>query len=515
VGARPFWSRSDAATRLAPKDALTYQVQPGDSPRAVALRFGVSTADLLSWNGLQTNEQSLLLPGTTLKIASQSQPAGRQAWLLPDSEVMYSPGAKDLDVVRLVASHGGYLNEYRERVEGEWLLGPEVVLRAAQDHSINPRLLLAILEQRGGWLTNPETPRGLVLTYPIWSRDPRLQGLYLQLSWAANELSHAYYGWREGSYHEVQLAQGAVLPLPPDLNAATVAVLHLGARFSPGSALGAEAAARELMQTYSRLFGDPWLNEVPLFEAGLNQPHLALPFPAENPWVFTGGPHGAWGTESAWAALDFAPKWDRQRRTSKKEIVALADGVVARVALGVVVLDLDGDGYEQTGWSVLYLHILPVEGIAVGSVLAEGDPIGVAAEQGGVSHGLHLHIARKYNGEWVAADGPLPIDLDGWRVRAGAESYLGVLYRGGSELLACPYASQSLLSVGGGEMLSSPGLPDNLRGCWNSPGAVEADPVPAGQPDRSIDPNSGSASAEAFEPGPVDLPPTRLRSASY
>ena len=515
VAARPFWSGSDASSRLAPKDALTYQVQPGDSLQAVALRFGVSSADLRSWNGLATVDHSLLAPGATLKVASPSQPEGRQVWLLPDSELVYSPGAKDLDVVSLVESYGGYLNEYRERVEGEWLHGPEVVLRAAKDHSINPRLLLAILEQRGGWLTNPERPRGLVLTYPIWSRDPRLQGLYLQLSWAANELSHAYYGWREGSYHEVPLARDAVLPLPPDLNAATVAVLHLAGRFSPGSADGAEAAARELMQSYSGLFGDPWQYEVPIFEAGLNQPPLALPFPAENPWVFTGGPHGAWGTESAWAALDFAPKWDRQRRTSKKEIVALADAVVARVALGVVVLDLDGDGYEQTGWSVLYLHVVPVEGITVGSMLAEGDPIGVAAEEGGVSHGLHLHIARKYNGEWVAADGPLPIDLDGWRVRAGAESYLGVLYRGGSELLACPYASQSLLSVGGGEMLSSPGLPDNLRGCWNSPGAVEADPVPPGPLDRSTDPNTGSPSAEVFEPGPIDLPPTRFRSASY
>ena len=516
MGLRPFWSRPDAATRLAPKDALTYQVQPGDSLRAVALRFGMSTADLLAWNGLEATQEFLLAPGATLKVTSQSQSAGRQAWLLPDSELVYSPGAKDLDVVSLVESYGGYLNEYRERVEGEWLHGPEVVLRAAQDHSINPRLLLAILEQRGGWLTYPETPRGLALPYPIWPRDPRLQGLYLQLSWAANELSHAYYGWREGTYLALPSPEdGLAQPLAPDLNAASVAVLHLGARFSPGSALGAEAAARELMQSYSRLFGDPWLHEVPLFEAGLNQPHLVLPFPAENPWVFTGGPHGAWGTQSAWAALDFAPKWDRQRRTSKKEIVALADAVVARVALGVVVLDLDGDGHEQTGWSILYLHMVPVESIAVGSVLSVGDLIGVAAEEGGVSHGLHLHIARKYNGEWVAADGPLPIDLDGWRVRAGAESYLGVLYRGGSELLACPYASQSLLSVGGGEMLSSPGLPDNLRGCWNSPGAVEADPVPAGPPDRSIDPNSGSPATEALEPSPADLPPTRFRSAAY
>jgi len=515
VGARPFWSRPDAATLLAPKDALTYQVQPGDSLWAVALRFGVSTADLCSWNGLEADEQSLLAPGATLKIASLSQPAGPQAWLLPDSEVVYSPGAKDLDVVSLVASYGGYLNEYRERVEGEWLHGPEVVLRAALDHSINPRLLLAILEQRGGWLTNPEPPRGLVLTYPIWSRDPRLQGLYLQLSWAANELSHAYYGWREGSYHEVQLAQGAVLPLPPDLNAATAAVLNLGARFSPGSAPGAEAAARELMQVYSRLFGDPWLHEVPLFEAGLTQPELVLPFPAENPWVFTGGPHGAWGTESAWAALDFAPKWDRQRRTSKKEIVALADAVVARVALGVVVLDLDGDGYEQTGWSVLYLHILPVEGIAVGSMLAEGDPIGVAAEEGGVSHGLHLHIARKYNGEWVAADGPLPMNLSGWRVRAGAEAYLGVLYRQDSELLACPYASQTLLSVGGGEMPSTPGLPDNLRGCWPRPGEQEAAVLAAESPSQPPDAETLDPWPEALDPGPVNFPPTRLQPAPY
>jgi len=516
MGARPFWSRSEAATRLAPEDALSYQVQPGDSLPAVALRFGVSTADLRSWNGLEASEQSLLAPGATLKIASQSQPAGPQAWLLPDSEVVYSPSAKDLDVLSLVASYGGYLNEYRERVEGEWLHGPEVVLRAAQDHSINPRLLLAILEQRRGWLTNPETPRGLGLTYPIWSGDSRLQGLYLQLSWAANQLSQAYYGWREGTYLALPSPEdGLAQPLAPDLNAATVAVLHLGARFSPGSAPEAEAAARELMRMYSQLFGDPWLHEAPLFQAGLTQPSLVLPFPAENPWVFTGGPHGAWGTDSAWAALDFAPKWDRQRRTSKKEVVALADAIVARVAPGVVVLDLDGDGYEQTGWSVLYLHIVPVEGIAVGRVLAVGEPIGVAAEEGGVSHGLHLHIARKYNGEWVAADGPLPIDLDGWRVRAGAESYLGVLYRGGSELLACPYASQSLLSVGGGVMLSSPGLPDNLRGCWNSPGAVEADPVPAGPTDRSTDPNSESPSAEALEPGPVVLPPTKFRPAAY
>lgn len=480
----------------------------------MALRFGVNPTELRNWNVLDTPDQILLAPGEPLRIASQADPGGSVAWLLPDSELVFSPGAMDFQVSELAVSWGGYLNEYRERVAGEWMYGPQVVAQAALDHSINPRLLLAILELRGGWVSNPEKPRGLPLSYPIWSGDGRLQGLYLQLSWAANELSHAYYGWREGSHLAVPLADGTDRMLAPDLNAATAAILHLSARFA-GKDADPQPVATQLLSVYARFFGDPWQYEVPLYEAGATQPEMTLPFPAENPWVFTGGPHGAWGTEAAWAALDFAPKWDRRRRSSNKDVVALADGVVARLDTGVLVLDLDGDGFEQTGWSVLYLHVVPDESIGVGTALAKGQFIGIASEIGGVSQGLHVHIARKYNGEWVAADGPLPFNLSGWRVRAGPESYLGVLYREGSELLACPYASQTLLSVGGGEMFSPAGLPDNLRGCWSMPDSPDAPPLAAQTPDltQAVDPLD--AWMLAPDPGPLDLPPTRLISAPY
>jgi murein DD-endopeptidase MepM/ murein hydrolase activator NlpD len=508
---RPFWSPS-SAQRAAPAGARTYSAQPGDSLQAVASRFGMRTTDLRNWNVLEVSDQALLSPGSVLLVTGGIPSAGPQAWRLPDSEVVYSPGAKDFSVAQLAAASGGYLNEYRERVEGEWLLGPEVVARAARDHSINPRLLLAILEWRSGWVTNPTEPRNPRLTYPIWSGDARLQGLYLQLSWAANELSHGYYGWREGAFTELSLRDGSELPFAPDLNAATVAVEYLSARFTTRSHPDPAPSADELMQVYGRLFGDPWQHQVPIFHGDESQPPLALPFPADNPWVFTGGPHGGWGTESAWAALDFAPKWDRVHRTSQKDVVALADAVVARVERGVVVLDLDGDGFEQTGWSILYLHVVPQEGIAVGTWLAAGDLIGVAAEEGGVSHGLHLHIARKYNGEWIAAEGPLPIDLAGWRVRAGADAYLGVLYRGDTELLACPFASQTLLSVGGGEPLPNPGLPYDLRGCW--PKSDEQDgSVMAEAP--SVHSAVSPIGPETLDPGPMDLPPTRLFSAPY
>jgi hypothetical protein len=452
----------------------------------------------------------LLDPGEQLAIASTATLTGTRGWLLPDSEVVYSPGAMDFDVMEFVAAQGGYLNDYRERVGGEWMYGPQVVLRAAQDHSINPRLLLAILETRSGWLIDPQVPQGAALTYPIWRLDTRLQGLYLQLSWAANELSHGYYGWRQGDLLNLPLADGSTLPLPPDLNAATAAVDYLATRWTTRSHADPAPIAAELMRVYSRLFGDPWSYALPIYEAGVSQPHLGMPFPAENPWVFTGGPHGSWSTDSAWGALDFAPKWDRRRRTSEKEVTALADSIVARVEQGVVVLDLDGDGYEQTGWSVLYLHVVPIDGIVVGTALAEGDLIGMAAEEGGVSNGLHLHLARKYNGEWVAADGPLPLDLDGWHARAGPESYLGVLYRDGVELLACPYDSRVLLGTGGGSMLSNSPPPSNLRGCWAAPGGPDllaAAPTDQESAAELIDPQ-----LSALESGLFGLPPTLLLS---
>jgi hypothetical protein len=70
-------------------------------------------------------------------------------------------------------------------------------------------------------------------------------------------------------------------------------------------------------------------------------------------------------------------------------------------------------------------------------VLTAGDRIGHPSCEGGVSSGTHLHLSRKYNGEWIPADGNLPFILDGW-VSAGSNSpYDGTLSRDGINLEAC------------------------------------------------------------------------------
>jgi hypothetical protein len=67
----------------------------------------------------------------------------------------------------------------------------------------------------------------------------------------------------------------------------------------------------------------------------------------------------------------------------------------------------------------------------------QGDPIGHPSCEGGMSDASHLHIARKYNGEWIAADGPLPLVMSGWQFHSGATDYEGSATRDGETRHPC------------------------------------------------------------------------------
>jgi murein DD-endopeptidase MepM/ murein hydrolase activator NlpD len=142
------------------------------------------------------------------------------------------------------------------------------------------------------------------------------------------------------------------------------------------------------------------------------------------------------------AALDFAPAGDRSGCTETNAwVLASAPGQVVRSGNGVVVLDLDGDGNEQTGWAILYLHIATDGRIANGTWVETGDLLGKPSCEGGRATGTHVHMARKYNGEWIAADGPLPFVLDGWTAHAGKAPYYGTLTRDGETITASQVGS--------------------------------------------------------------------------
>jgi hypothetical protein len=69
----------------------------------------------------------------------------------------------------------------------------------------------------------------------------------------------------------------------------------------------------------------------------------------------------------------------------------------------------------------------------------QGGLIGHPSCEGGSSTGTHTHFARKYNGEWMLADGPIPFVMDGWTALAGGEPYVGKMLKGNNIVTADVY----------------------------------------------------------------------------
>jgi hypothetical protein len=195
---------------------------------------------------------------------------------------------------------------------------------------------------------------------------------------------------------------------------------------------------------HEKMFGNPWLRAQtvePLFPPNLQQPQLELPFRPGRTWALTYGPHGAWQPFDALAALDLAPSSEETGCVPSTDYVtAMAPGLVVRSAGdGAVVVDLDGDGKEQTGWVILYMHIK--DAVTVGTWLNTNDFVGYPSCLGGKATGTHTHIARKYNGEWMPADGPIPFDIGGWIAYGGKNPGDGGLVNGNKTVVACTCAS--------------------------------------------------------------------------
>lgn len=423
---------------------LLYYTQAGDTLDALAVRFSVSVAEIDSTVDLP--EHGFINPNQLVIIPQRFTNTTSPEHLLPDSEFVYTLSAIDFNVENFAAAAGGYLKNHHEYLgtHGE-TYGGAIVKQVALDNSVNPRLLLALLEYQSGWVYG-QPPTLAEQDYPLGEIDLSKKGLLRQLKWAVNYLSVGYYGWREGRLNQIEFSDGSTVYLAPDLNAGTVALQYYLSKVYDRQ--GWEQALHPengLPALYEQMFGNPWNRArvvEPLFPAELIQPELDLPFLLGRTWAYTGGPHGAWEKDGSWAAIDFAPATAVSGCVdSDAWVTATGDGVIARSERGIVVLDLDGDGFEQTGWALVYLHIADEGRTGAGRVVKAGDLLGHPSCEGGYATGTHVHIARKYNGEWMEADGPIPFNLNGWVVHAAGEPYKGTLTRDGEVITANQFGS--------------------------------------------------------------------------
>jgi LasA protease len=425
-----------------PAAYTSYYAQSGDTLEVVARHFGVQPNQVTSAEEIPA--RGLIAPGQLLTIPNLLGIPSYPSALLPDSEVIDSPSAADFNIQVFIDQAGGFLSSYSQQFKTERLTGAEIVQKVVENTSTNPRLLLAVLEFRTHWVYgNPSNPN---LTHPLGFNVPEYLGLYLELSLAARILNTGYYGWRQGNLTTLGFLGGQSARLAPQINAGTAAVQYLFAGFYPPDVWQEMLYGQDgFPRLYERMFGDPWVRAAavePLFPAGLQPPVLELPFAPGEEWSLTGGLHPDWNTGTPWGALDFAPIIvEPPCAVSVRWVLASAPGVVIRSAYSTVLLELNGDGRQHAGWVLLYMHIAQKDRVAVGTHLYTNDVIGHPSCEGGDATGTHVHLARKYNGEWIGAGDALPFVLSEWTALPGDLPYQGTLVKWDQVVTADPNAA--------------------------------------------------------------------------
>ena len=421
-----------------PGELVDYIAQTGDTIPALASRFNTTAEEIFAANPFIPADATTMPPGMPMKIPIYYLPLWADPFqIIPDHAFVNGPTLVGFNTAAYLSKTDGWLKNYRAYAGGAWRSGAGIVDYVSTNFSVSPRLLLALLEYQAGAITQPEKPSEPFL---LGFHEEYSGTVYLQLVKAANILNHGYYSWRNGKLTEFDLLNGKLFRPDPWDNAASVSVKYYFSRNYSGDQFNAAISPSGFAKTYADLFGDPWADKTVLIPGSLRQPELPLPFQTGQVWSYTGGPHTGWGTLEPYAAVDFAPPSDKSGcfvAESKYYVIAIADGIVARSELGTVVLDLDGDGDERTGWVIYYLHLATAGRAPLGQALKRGDPVGYPSCEGGHVTGTHVHMARKYNGEWLLADSPIQFILGGWTVHSGRAPYQGTLTRGSLIVTAC------------------------------------------------------------------------------
>lgn len=425
-------------TRAVPDTtAVYYTVRVGDTMSRIAILYGTTVESIMTLNHLSNADQ--LQIGQKLQVSLDAQHIGPSDHLIPDSEMVLGPGYTDFDVETFVSSHGGFLNPYVEPVMGVTMKGAEIVELVARQYSVGPRVLLSLLELKGGWVTNP-SPSYQQQLFPLDFVGPEYwQGLYHQLIMVADALNTGFYGWWYDNVWLLQTQDGSYTRYSEQLNAGTAAIQYTLAKSAVNHADLLEVLNR-FTDVYDQLFGNPFDYAVePLIPVDAPDLNLSLPWSKGETWYLSGGPHPGWGTLGALSALDFVTgERNIGCQISQGWVTAATDGTVVMSHDGMVLQDVDGDGEMGTGWVLLYMHIAAQERVAEGTHLSTGDKIGHPSCEGGVSYASHLHLARRYNGLWIAVDdGRWPITLSGWSASPGSQAYEGTLTKDGLVKTAC------------------------------------------------------------------------------
>jgi len=157
-----------------------YYAQSGDMLSAIAQRFGVEEFEITSDADL--TKTTLIDPGTLLVIPNKIyEPTTPNIQIMPDAEIVFSVTAADFDIEGFVKKQGGYLSSFRDYLGSTgWIQGYDAIERLAYENSINPRMILGLLEYESRWVSSQ--PIDLLHTdFPMGFNDYHYKGMSVQM----------------------------------------------------------------------------------------------------------------------------------------------------------------------------------------------------------------------------------------------------------------------------------------------------------------------------------------------
>ncbi len=362
--------------------------------------------------------------------------------IIADGRLVFSPALFDFDVQIFLSSRSSQLANCKEEIEQQYWTAAEIVKFNAHYFSINPQVLLTLLQLQSGVVDNPASDPD-ALDYAMGYYSPEFSGLYKQVNWAAQQLFAGFYGRK---YHDGDKAlvfkDGTSRTADMDLTPGTFALHYMLAKttdeLSWKGLVGRGSGS--FYQTFVELFGDPLQDPNASLPIISGIPDSILPWTVGETWYYTGGPHnyngGTVGCTSGpgcprpWSAVDYAPPEvvgcspGSTSYLGNRWIVAARSGSVIYSGQALVKID-HGDG-----WATYYSHVSSTNRVGYGPV-SQGDHVGhpsCEVEPGGWTLGIHVHFATSYDGAFVDINGTV---LSGWEIHESTH-YNGTMTRNGT-----------------------------------------------------------------------------------
>ncbi|MGQ9925577.1 MAG: peptidoglycan DD-metalloendopeptidase family protein [Chloroflexaceae bacterium] len=375
------------------------------------------------------------LPSPAPAMTMVTEPSPRDP-LFDPRRLSYAHNFNGVDIQAFLEARGSPLASARFQIGDRSHSFSETLVGLSSLYSLNPRLLLALLDLQSGLLSS-RSASSEQLAWAMGYRGDQggRRGLYNQLRWAARELRWAirdYTLYAPGALPPLTFADGSRQEVAADLPFSRYVLARvLAPTVSPGS-LGVHLDG--LMTSYARLFDDPRIP--PDDWPAPARPFLTRPmegsfpvtsfFDHDTPFLHKNGSLLTyWGraeTDLAFA-YDGHTGWDYAMRPPDK-VLAAAAGVVTFAGNSddgcgsparAVIVD-HGNGYRT-----LYWHLASIA-VTAGQPVARGDALGVAGESG-CAFGPHLHFQVQYLGRDVDPYGWCGAEPDPWaRAPAGQVS---------------------------------------------------------------------------------------------